>query len=446
MRLYTHVIFPALLVLVLTACSVSKKLDQSAQNLILKEEGLKQAHVGISIYDPQKASYLYNYQGDKYFIPASNAKLFTMYAGMRYLDDSLPGIRYAETLDSIYLLPTGDPSLLHPDFPVQPVIDWLKSSQKELVIQQENWREKELGYGWSWDDYNSSYMAERSPLPVYGNTIRWTQVLEKTESEDGQLVNEAFVYSEPEVSWKVSFNPAKTSSFSVIRDRYSNQFTISEGKEILKTLEIPFVTNGLFSALDLLRDTIGRSILLVPGESTRKADRVLYSQATDTLLKLMMLRSDNFYAEQVLLMASQQVFGWMNTRKMIDTILKADLKALPHAPNWVDGSGLSRYNLFTPVDMVWLLEKMEREFGRNRVDAILASGGKGTLSNYYADLGESIKAKTGTLSGQVALSGYLTTKKGRRLIFSVLVNNHQTSAVKVRRSVEAYLQKVWERY
>ncbi|MCG7859577.1 hypothetical protein MD537_21545, partial [Flavihumibacter sediminis] len=110
------------------------------------------------------------------------------------------------------------------------------------------------------------------------NIIRWTQVLEKSESENGQLQNEAFVYSEPEVSWKVNFNPAKTSSFSVIRDRYSNQFTISEGKEILKTLEIPFVTNSLFSALDLLRDTIGRSILLVPGENTRKADRVLYSQ------------------------------------------------------------------------------------------------------------------------------------------------------------------------
>ena len=446
MRLHTHVVLPAMLVFVLSACSVSRKLDKSAQKLILKEEGLNQAHVGISIYDLQKASYLYNYQGDKYFIPASNTKLFTMYAGMRYLGDSLPGIRYAETSDSIYLLPTGDPSLLHPDFPVHPVIDFLKSNKKELVIQQENWREKELGYGWSWDDYNSSYMAERSPLPVYGNTIRWTQVLEKSESEDGQLQNEAFVYSEPEVSWKVNFNPAKTSSFSVIRDRYSNQFTISEGKEILKTMEIPFVTNGLFSALDLLRDTNGRSILLVPGENTRKADRVLYSKPTDSLLKLMMLRSDNFYAEQVLLMASQQVYGWMNTRKMIDTILKADLKGLPHAPNWVDGSGLSRYNLFTPVDMVWILEKMERDFGRNRLDAMLASGGKGTLSNYYTDLGDAMKAKTGTLSGQVALSGYLTTKKGKRLIFSVLVNNHQTSAVKVRRAIEAYLQKLWERY
>jgi D-alanyl-D-alanine carboxypeptidase/D-alanyl-D-alanine-endopeptidase (penicillin-binding protein 4) len=445
MRLHTIVV-PALLVLLLSGCSVSKKLDQSAKKLLLNETGLKQAHIGISIYDPLTATHLYTYQGDKYFIPASNVKLFTMYAGMRFLGDSLPGIRYAETADSIYLQATGDPSFLHPDFAAHPVLDLLKSNQKELVIQQDNWREKELGYGWSWDDYNSSYMAERSPLPVYGNTIRWTQVLEKSESEDGRIVNEALVYSEPEVSWKVNFNPAKTTSFSVIRDRYTNQFTISEGTEILKTLEIPFVTNGVFSALDLLRDTVGRSVVLVPAETTRKADRVVYSQATDSLLKLMMLRSDNFYAEQVLLMASQEMLGWMNTRKIIDTLLKTDLKGLPHAPNWVDGSGLSRYNLFTPDDMVWLLEKMEREMGRERVERILASGGNGTLSNYYTDLGESIQAKTGTLSGQVALSGYLTTKKGRRLLFSVFVNNHQTSAVKVRRSVEAYLQKVWDWY
>lgn len=445
MRLHTTVV-PALLVLLLSGCSVSRKLDQSAKKLLLNESGLKQAHIGISIYDPLTARHLYSYQGDKYFIPASNVKLFTMYAGMRFLGDSLPGIRYAETADSIYLQATGDPSFLHPDFADHPVLDLLKSNQKELVIQQDNWREKELGYGWSWDDYNSSYMAERSPLPVYGNSIRWTQVLEKSESEDGRIVNEALVYSEPEVSWKVNFNPAKTTSFSVIRDRYTNQFTISEGTEILKTLEIPFVTNGVFSALDLLRDTVGRSVVLVPGETTQKADRVVYSQPTDSLLKLMMLRSDNFYAEQVLLMASQELLGWMNTRKIIDTLLKTDLKGLPHAPNWVDGSGLSRYNLFTPDDMVWLLEKMEREMGRERVERILSPGGKGTLSNYYTDLGESIKAKTGTLSGQVALSGYLTTKKGRRLLFSVFVNNHQTSAVKVRRSVEAYLQKVWDWY
>ncbi|WP_290794480.1 D-alanyl-D-alanine carboxypeptidase/D-alanyl-D-alanine-endopeptidase [Flavihumibacter sp. UBA7668] len=444
MRLHTQLVSLAVLGIFLSACSTPKKLKRSAQDLLLNQEGLQHAHIGISVYDPQKGSYLYNYQANKYFVPASNTKLFSLYAALKYLDDSIPGIRYAETADSIYLEATGDPTLLHPDYPVHPVIDWLKSNRKELVIHQDNWKEKELGYGWSWDDFNSSYMPEKSPLPVYGNTIRWTQVLEKTESEDGAIVNEAFVYSEPEVSWKVNFNPSKTASFSVIRDRYTNQFTISEGKEILRTIEIPFVTNGVFSALDLLRDTIGRSILLVPVENTRKADKIIYSQLRDSVLKTMMYRSDNFFAEQVLLMAAQKEFGWMNTYKIIDTLLKSSLKGLPDPPKWVDGSGLSRYNLFTPQDFIWLLEKMEKEMGRERVFSILPGSDQGTLSNYYTGMAGAIHAKTGTLSGHVAISGYLTTKKGTNLLFSVLVNNHQTSAVKVRRSVEAFLQKLWE--
>lgn len=444
MRLHTQLLAWLVPAILLTACSSQKKLGQSARELLLQQEGLKQAHIGISIYAPRKNSYLYNYQADKYFVPASNTKLFSMYAAMKWLGDSLPGIRYAETEDSIYLQATGDPTLLHPDFSDHPVIDWLKASGKELVIQQDNWKEKEFGYGWAWDDYNSAYMPERSPLPVYGNTIRWTQVLEKTESQDGAIVNEAFVYSEPEVSWKVNFNPSKTSNFSVIRDRYTNQFTISEGKEILRTIEIPFVTNGVLSALDLLKDTIHRSIVLVPAETTRQVDRVRYSQLRDSVLKTMMFRSDNFFAEQVLLMASQEALGYMNTTDFIDTVLKTACSGLPHPPKWVDASGLSRYNLFTPQDFIWLLKKMEQEMGQNKVLQLLPGGNQGTLSNYYTGMADAIHAKTGTLSGHVALSGYLTTKKGEPLLFSILVNNHQTSAAKVRRSVEAFLQKLWE--
>ena len=134
----------------------------------------------------------------------------------------------------------------------------------------------------------------------------------------------------------------------------------------------------------------------------------------------------------------------MNTHQIIDTLLKSSLKGLPHPPKWVDGSGLSRYNLFTPQDFIWLLEKMEKEMGRERVFGMLPGADQGTLSNYYSEMAGAIHAKTGTLSGHVAISGYLTTKKGTNLLFSVLVNNHQTSAVKVRRSVEAFLQKLWE--
>jgi D-alanyl-D-alanine carboxypeptidase/D-alanyl-D-alanine-endopeptidase (penicillin-binding protein 4) len=112
----------------------------------------------------------------------------------------------------------------------------------------------------------------------------------------------------------------------------------------------------------------------------------------------------------------------------------------------VDGSGLSRYNLFTPNDFVVLLQKMQREIGMTRLQAILPTGGKGTLANLYKQDSNYIFAKTGTLSGIVALSGYLYTKKNKLLIFSILINNHTGSAGTIRRRVESFLTGIRNRY
>jgi D-alanyl-D-alanine carboxypeptidase/D-alanyl-D-alanine-endopeptidase (penicillin-binding protein 4) len=160
----------------------------------------------------------------------------------------------------------------------------------------------------------------------------------------------------------------------------------------------------------------------------------------------MMHRSDNFFAEQSLLMVSNELLGIMNDEKIIDTLLKTDFKDLPQKPRWVDGSGLSRYNLFTPQDFVAILNKMKNEFGMERIKTILPTGGKGTISSYYKTETGYIFAKTGTLSGVVAFSGFLYTKKNKLLIFSVLVNNHQSSATDVRRAVEKFLQGVRNKY
>jgi D-alanyl-D-alanine carboxypeptidase/D-alanyl-D-alanine-endopeptidase (penicillin-binding protein 4) len=81
-----------------------------------------------------------------------------------------------------------------------------------------------------------------------------------------------------------------------------------------------------------------------------------------------------------------------------------------------------------------------------RVQNILATGNEGTLSNYYVAEKGFIYAKTGTLSGVVAVSGFLYTKKNKLLIFSVLVNNHQASATAVRRAVERFIEGIRERY
>jgi D-alanyl-D-alanine carboxypeptidase/D-alanyl-D-alanine-endopeptidase (penicillin-binding protein 4) len=159
-----------------------------------------------------------------------------------------------------------------------------------------------------------------------------------------------------------------------------------------------------------------------------------------------MYRSDNFFAEQTLLMVSNERLGLMNDAKIIDTLLKGDLKELPQRPFWVDGCGLSRNDLFTPMDFVWLLNKMSAEFGLARMKGILPTGGTGTLANYYKQDSGYIYAKTGSLSGVMALSGYLVTRTSRLLIFSVLVNNYSGSGTAVRRKVESLLHTIREKY
>jgi D-alanyl-D-alanine carboxypeptidase/D-alanyl-D-alanine-endopeptidase (penicillin-binding protein 4) len=235
----------------------------------------------------------------------------------------------------------------------------------------------------------------------------------------------------------------------ISRNRILNRFNINRSSEEFKKQQIPFITDDPNEEiqLKLLRDTLGNNI---------KIDELyywdfgmpikIYSQPTDSLLKPMMHRSDNFFAEQSLLMVSNEMLGYMNDEKIIDTILKTDFKDLPQKPRWADGSGLSRYNLFTPQSLIAILNKMKNEFGIERIKEVFPTGGEGTISNYYkADSGY-IYGKTGTLSGVVAFSGYLYTKKGKLLIFSTLVNNHQASATEVRRAIEKFLQGIRNNY
>src|SRR5580693_971270 len=119
---------PALILLLflLGACSTSRPLENNDGRDLLAQPELRSAHVGISVYDVSSHSFIYDHQGDKFFIPASNTKLFSLYAGMKYLGDSLAGIRYIKRDTDILVMPTGDPTLLHRDFPRQPVADFLK--------------------------------------------------------------------------------------------------------------------------------------------------------------------------------------------------------------------------------------------------------------------------------------------------------------------------------
>jgi D-alanyl-D-alanine carboxypeptidase/D-alanyl-D-alanine-endopeptidase (penicillin-binding protein 4) len=449
MKIFQFLLLP-ICILFIIGCTASNHISKDVTNSILHSNELENAHVGISIYDATDNKSVYQYQSNKYFVPASNTKLFTCYAALKYLGDSITGIMYAESDTAIILLPTGDPTLLHRDYQHQPVIDLLKKTQKKVYVSGSNWREQALGFGWSWDDYNDDYMAERSPLPVYGNVIQWIQERDSA-SANGNIstANTISVYSSPEVNWKIRFTPETSSkNFFVQRRRDENVFEITEGTERKKAQDVPFVTDGLESALSLLRDTINKEIKI--WTQTRIDNTYLVgkikSQPLDSMLRPMMYRSDNFFAEQSLLMVSQQLLGYMSDSRAIDSLLKLDLAALPQRPRWVDGSGLSRFNLFSPDDFVWLLQKMKNEFGMDRLQQILPTGGSGTLSNFFKDEKGVLFAKTGTLSGQVALSGFLYTKKNKLFIFSILVNNHNASATGIRKTTESFLKSIRVQY
>jgi D-alanyl-D-alanine carboxypeptidase/D-alanyl-D-alanine-endopeptidase (penicillin-binding protein 4) len=432
--------------LILTSCSITKQISKSATQLVLKDSALRSAHVGISIYEPATGKYWYNYQGDHYFVPASNTKIPTCYAAMKYLGDSLAGILESENDTAIFFLPAADPTLLHPDFKNQPVISFLQNARKKLYTTDIKWKSEALGSGWSWNDYNESYMAERSPMPIYGNLVKWVQ--ENTGNNDPVII-----YSLPEVNWKVDFTSGEAKTFFVKRSIGENIYKLTEGKEKFKEQSVPFVTNGMSATLELLPDTIHKTIGLLPPSEIQKllSDKThhiasIKTQPTDSLLKITMHRSDNFFAEQTLLMVSNKLLEEMNDERIIDTLLKTDLNDLPQKPRWVDGSGLSRYNLFSPQDFVAIFGKMKNEFGMERIKNIFPTGNDGTLNNYYKPESGYLFAKTGSLSGVVALSGFLYTRKNKLLIFSVLVNNHNASATQVRRAVEKFIEDIRNNY
>jgi D-alanyl-D-alanine carboxypeptidase/D-alanyl-D-alanine-endopeptidase (penicillin-binding protein 4) len=441
-------LFTGYLLLVFASCTTQKKIAQPAPAGLPEDPAMASAHIGICVYDPGENKFLYKYQSDKYFTPASNTKLFSLYAGLRYLGDSLTGVRYFERDTELVILPTGDPTLLHPDYHWQPVIDFLKKSGKSISVANPDWKEEAWGAGWSWDDYNGDYAAERSPMPVYGNVIRWVQQSQKQGNQQAGFGASPSVYSLPEVNWKVKFSPdTGARNFYVKRALDENIFEITEGTDSFKTQDVPFVTHGLLSAVELLRDTVGKNISIIQGIPLHHpALKVIHTQPIDSMYSPMMHRSDNFFAEQTLLMASNERLGLMNDEKMVDTLLGTDLKGLPQRPHWADGSGLSRFNLFTPEDFVWLLNKLKDDFGLERMKRILPTGGTGTLRSYYRQDAGHIFAKTGSLSGVVALSGYLITDKNRLLIFSVLVNNSTASGVDVRRAIERFITGYLRQY
>ena len=416
--------------LVLSACSV-----RQAQKTLLSAEAVKGAHIGIAIYNDTKGQWLTKYQSDHYFTPASNTKILATYLGLQFLGDSLPGWKMAENTDTLFLMPLGDPSFMHPEFSYQPVVNIIKNTKKQVVLVGNQQDQFEIfGSGWSWADYAEDYQPERSRMPIYGNVVHFYQSNKKLDA-----IKPFYFFKD-----QVDLDKVEEKNWS--RNRTGNRFYLTTESNKRKYFQVPFSQQDapLMLAVDLLRDTLGKNISVQKNLNTVTTGfKTIKTVPTDSLLKIMMYRSDNFYADQIVLMASEQLLGRMDDAALLDTVSKTFFTNLPQRMRWVDGSGLSRYNLNTPENYIAILQQMQAKFGEARVKNIFEKGGEGTISAYYKNFPGTIYAKTGTLGGQVALSGFIYTPKQQKLYFSVLVANHMSpSSAQVRRAVETYLTTV----
>jgi D-alanyl-D-alanine carboxypeptidase/D-alanyl-D-alanine-endopeptidase (penicillin-binding protein 4) len=163
--------------------------------------------------------------------------------------------------------------------------------------------------------------------------------------------------------------------------------------------------------------------------------------------EIMLKSSDNFLAEQLLINTSAKLSDHLNTSNTIVFMERLHFKHMTHKPIWRDGSGLSRYNLFTPRNMVELLDMIYDHLPEQDLFALLPEGGvSGTIKDWYSGNPPYVFAKTGTLSNNHTLSGYIKTSSGRTVLFSFMNNNYPGSSASIKPQMENVLEWIRDNY
>jgi D-alanyl-D-alanine carboxypeptidase/D-alanyl-D-alanine-endopeptidase (penicillin-binding protein 4) len=410
------------LYLFVISCSVSKKIEKDLQLSSSEDSYFK----GISVLNAETGELLIDFNGDKYFTPASNVKLFTLYAAWKTLQDSIASFDYAKTGDSLVLRGTANPLFLSDSIDKR-TIQFLRNANENIYLKDEKIEEPIYGIGWSWDDYLYAYMPEKHLFPIYGNVATVNKI-------GGSVTLNPDLFAD-----KIHL----TELSKVIRDRDLNEFYVDKSQD-LSNRKVPFKTSNQLVA-DLLSNELTRKVVLIKNDKVYDF-KPFKDIPYDTLYTRMMVNSDNFLAEQLMLRVGSVATGKYSVEQAIQYALEHYFSDIPQMPRWVDGSGLSRYNLFSPKSISYLLKKMYDDIPHDLLFTYLPQGGvNGTLKGNF--LGQSyIHAKSGTLSNNYSLSGYLTTKKGQVLIFSYMNNHFQGSSSQRKEEMSAFFKKLYESY
>ncbi|MGB5236006.1 MAG: D-alanyl-D-alanine carboxypeptidase [Flavobacteriaceae bacterium] len=401
-----------------------RRLENSI-GLQLNSDALSNHHTGFMLYDPLSKDTLISKDSKRYFIPASNVKIFTLYTSLKLLPEKMPVLKYSISGDTLYFEGQADPAGLHPYFKDSTALEFL-GDFKFIRYSPKNIASTAFGPGWAWEDYDQSYAAPRSSFPFYGNVVSiYPNSIEPVYPN----------YFKDSISLKESV-------FRRLDKR--NYFYVPPGNS--DTIEIPFKLNPDLTAR-LLQDRLDRDVIIVNAMPNGKKE-VLFGFSRDSILKRMMVESDNLLAEQMLLAASARLSDTLKSKEAISHMMEVEFSDLNPLPRWVDGSGLSRYNIFTPEAMVHVLNKLYLEYDQEYIFVFFPKGGvSGTLEDDFSGNPHPyIYAKTGSLGNIYCLSGYLRSKSGRLLIFSFMNNHFTIGSKRLKAEMTSILEMVRDSY
>jgi len=408
----------------LAGCSTNKIVSKKVAREFKNSQVIKQYQVGFALYNPIDKKMIFQKDADQYFTPASNTKLYTFFASLQMLPDLMPALRYIERNDSLIFWGTGDPSFLQFAVKDKSAYNFLLASNKKLFFSPGRYSGNFFGDGWSWDDYDYYYQPEITEMPIMDNMVTSTYAAPNKINIEPKVFTSCFEID----------STRKTGSFQVSRDFLTNRFhypavAVKPGYN----QQNPYKTS-IQVTVEILADTLHKPVGIINLKIPQDA-KTLSGAKRDSVLKHMMLPSDNFIAEHLLLVCSNQIGDTLSTTKAIDYITKKYLSFLPDQVKWADGSGLSRQNLFTPRDNVYLLDSIYKLVNNpEKLFDMLPAGGKsGTLKSAYPKTDKPfVFGKTGSLGGVHNQSGYVLTKKGKTYIFSFMNNSFVKPTAAVR--------------
>lgn len=409
-------------------------------------------NVGVQIKSMQHGDTLYSRNASLQYVPASILKIFTAEAALLYLGPQYKfntnfvtdatSINHGVLQGNLYLIHSGDPSLTYYD--LVDLMNGLKSRginqiTGNVYIDTSAYDEEMFGPGWVSNDTRFCYAAPISASIINHNCMVMQVKPGKAVGTPANIVGDQHHYIagvQNEVVTKAKGSRSCSLHLGTTEDKgITLSGCMPKGRPTQGVSAV--VRNVVHYNKSLTRSLLQRYGIqlngdILPGIAPEKYSVIAIhsSKPLRELITEMLKKSDNIIAGSLFKkmgeIYARQPGSWENGSEAVKQILKQKIGVDTWRMSVLDGSGLSRNNQVSPVQMMQVLDFAYHNNSTNYdfISALPIAGVDGTLKHRMQNIRAKVRAKTGTMNGVVALAGYATTKDKEPLAFVIIINGH----------------------